>query len=69
LIDSLSNDDVNEIADAPAGITKEAVRVDLKKSQAAEKQAPELQNLKPPTEKATTVKYATIGPNRSVSIH
>jgi hypothetical protein len=76
LVESLSNDDVNEIADAPAGVTKEAIRVDLKKIQAAENPNPKIHSSihssintpKQTTDGEAAIKYATVGPNHSVSI-
>jgi len=66
LIDSLSSDDVNEVADTPAGTVKEAVKID---SRPGAKVAHSNPTAPPkPLESMTKVRYATIGPNHAVTI-
>jgi hypothetical protein len=62
----MSSDDINEIADAPAGSVRDPVKLDLRKTQSPTKPVPSQQIQ--PSEQITTMKYATVGPNHKVVI-
>jgi hypothetical protein len=62
----MSSDDINEIADAPAGSVRDPVKLDLREPHSTTK--PLSSQQAHPSEQTTTMKYATIGPNHKVVI-
>jgi len=66
ITDSLSFDDINEIADTPAGSAREPVKLDLRESQNSTK--PRSSQQTQPSEQIAMMKYATVGPDHKVVI-